>query len=52
MEEGDFRSGTQQISDEFHEMYRKMTDPEEIEKEKLKTTRKDYVAEQTEDSGL
>lgn len=48
----EIRSSTQQISDEFHEMYRQMTDPEEIEKQKLKQTRKEYVDEQKEDSGI
>lgn len=51
-QESDFRSGSKQISDGFHDIYKKMTDPEEREKEKLKIKRKENVQEQSEDCGL
>jgi putative ubiquitin-RnfH superfamily antitoxin RatB of RatAB toxin-antitoxin module len=42
----------QQLKDEFAELYRKMTDPEEIRKERLKNERQERLNEQTQDYGL
>lgn len=41
-----------EISEGFHDLYRKMTDPEEQEKEVIKNQRKEYVSEQNDDAGL
>ena len=48
----DFRSGKEQTSDELHRMYKEMTDPEEIEKARLKKMRNENVQEQIEDNGF
>lgn len=48
----DFRGGQQQSSEELHRMYKEMTDPEEIEKARLKKQRAENVQEQIEDNGF
>lgn len=46
------RSGQKQINDEVAELYKRMTDPEEREKHKLKQEEEEYVDNIIEDAGL
>ena len=46
------RSGQQQMNEEMAEMYKRMTDPEEIEKERMRQQEKKDVDEIINDAGL
>lgn len=50
--EPEHRPQQSEISEGFHDLYRKMTDPEEQSKQVIKDNRRQYVAEQNEDAGL
>jgi hypothetical protein len=46
------RSSKQQLQDELDQMYKELTDPEEIQKRKVIKQREQSVKYQTEDYGL
>lgn len=46
------RSGKQQVKDEFAAVYKQMTDPEEIEKARIKKERDEKISQQKEDYGI
>ena len=46
------RSGKQQISDELHTMYKRLTDPEEIEKARIERERETFTSDTELDAGL
>ena len=46
------RSGQQQLKEEFAAIYKRMTDPEEREKERLKRERTERIKDQQADYGL
>ena len=48
----DLRSSHQQLRDELDQMYRELTDPEEISKQKVLKNREKLAQENKEDYGL
>ncbi len=46
------RSSQEQLKDELNQMYRELTDPEEISKKKVIKNREKQVEEATQDYGL
>jgi hypothetical protein len=48
----DERSTQQQLSDEFLASYKRMTDPEERQKEKIKKRRDALVQDMSDDAGI
>lgn len=48
----EYKSSKEQMNEEFHQMYRELTDPEEISKQKVLKNREKQAKENKEDFGL